>query len=97
MTYPTFCVKIFRYADTLGLDYWPGKNHHDHMVRIVKKNATPDLARAPSKTLGIIQLTEDGQHMIAWRAKTKQSITVSSVRQAFDFLILSDNGQQTIH
>lgn len=92
MTYPTFCVTIFRYADTLGLDYWPGRSHHDHMVRIVKKATTSELARAQNKTLGIIQLANDGQHMIVWSPKTGQSMTVSTVEQAFNILIRADNG-----
>lgn len=82
MTYPIFCVTIFRYADTLGLDYWPGKNHHDHMVRIVRKYAD----RA-NKTLGIIQLANDNRHMIVWSPNMKKYRAVQTVEQAFDLLI----------
>lgn len=82
MTYPIFCVTIFRYADSLGLDYWPGKNHYDHMVRIVRKHT--DHA---NKTLGIIQLAKDNRHMIVWSPNMKKYQAVQTVKQAFDILI----------
>lgn len=82
MTYPIFCVTIFRYADTLGLDYWPGKDHHDHMVRIVKKRPCQ-----ADKTLGIIQLAKDNRHMIVWSPNMKKCKAVQTVEQAFDLLI----------
>lgn len=82
MTYPIFCVIIFRYADKLGLDYWPGANHHDHIVRIVRKRTD----RA-NKTVGIIKLSDDRSHMIVWTPQSKESYIANSVKQAFDYLI----------